>query len=130
MSEKTKITIIEDDQDLVEFIQNFLQRRDFLVTTANDGRRGLEVIREEKPDLVILDIMMPDMDGIEVLNELKKSKDTKNIPVVMLTAKDTQPDRIRALELGAYEYIAKPLDTHMLLRQINNVLSKRKEGLI
>ena len=130
MKEKIKITIIDDDEDLVEFTSQFLKRKDFLVSSAYGGRQGLEVIKKEKPDLVILDIMMPDMDGNTVLQQLKEDEDTKDIPVIMLTAKTQQPDRIKSLEQGAYEYISKPLDTYMLLRQISNILEKRKEGQI
>jgi two-component system alkaline phosphatase synthesis response regulator PhoP len=129
MSQK-KITIVDDDGDLVEAVKHFLERRSFAVSTALGGRQGLEVIKENKPDLVVLDMMMPDMDGIHMLIEIRGDSSTKDIPVIMLTAKDAQADRVSALELGAYEYITKPLDTHMLLRQIENVLSKKEEGQI
>lgn len=127
MSDLPKITIIDDDTDLVEAVRNFLRRHSFEVTTAYGGIEGLKVVEENRPDLVILDMMMPDMDGIQVLLKIRGNSRIKDTSVIMLTAKDTQPDRISALEMGAYEYITKPLDTHMLLRQIENVLRKKKE---
>ncbi len=128
MEKEVKITIIDDDRDLVEFVKTYLQRRGFLVSFAYSGGEGLEVVRKERPQLIILDIMMPEMDGSQVLRELKKDSTLKDIPVIMLTAKDRQIDRTSFLELGAYEYIAKPLDMDMLLRQVRNVLEKKEKG--
>ena len=128
MNSLPKITIIDDDPDLVDAVRNFLGRHSFDVSTASGGIEGLKVVEENRPDLVILDMMMPDMDGIQVLLKIRGNSQIKDIPVIMLTAKDGQPDRVSALEIGAYEYIAKPLDTHKLLRQIENVLRKKKEG--
>jgi two-component system alkaline phosphatase synthesis response regulator PhoP len=130
MSTRPKITIIDDDTDLVEAVRNFLARHSFEVSTAYGGIEGLKVIEENRPDLVILDMMMPDIDGIQVLLKIRGNSQIKDTSVIMLTAKEAQPDRVSALEMGAYEYIAKPLDTHMLLRQIENVLRKKKEGQI
>ena len=130
MSRPVKIALIDDDKDLVDSLKHFLERRSYAVSAAFGGRQGLEVIKSQVPDVIILDMMMPDLDGIGVLTEVKKDESTRDIPVIMLTAKDTQTDRLSALELGAYEYVAKPLDTHMLVRQIENVLRKKKEGTI
>ena len=128
MNDLPKITIIDDDADLVDAVSNFLSRHSFEVSAAYGGIEGLKVVEENRPDLVILDMMMPDMDGIQVLLKIRGNSQIKDTPVIMLTAKDAQTDRVSALEIGAYEYIAKPLDTHMLLRQIENVLRKKKEG--
>ena len=130
MGIKTRIIIIDDNKDLVYFTKRLLEMKDFLVDVAYRGRRGLEVIRKEKPDLILLDVLMPDMNGNEVLAELKNDEETKDIPVIMLTVKAGQPDRIKSLELGAYEYISKPFDTHQLLRQAANILEKRRNGEI
>jgi len=129
-SGKAKIMIIDDEKGLVDVIRDFLEERGFLVTAAYDGKNGIELIRKSKPDLIILDILMPDMDGRAVLKKLKKDKDLKDIPVIILSGKTDQFDRNYLLELGAYEYVTKPYDSYRLLRQINNTLDKKNEGRI
>ncbi len=119
-----KITVIDDEEGLVNTIKNFLEERGFSVSFAYDGTSGVEVIKKEMPDVVILDIMMPGKDGRDVLKELKEDTSTKDIPVIMLTAKAEQFDRDNVLAMGAYEYIVKPYDGYTLLRQIKNVLGK------
>lgn len=123
---KIKVALIDDEKDLVSMIKNFLELRNFTVISAHDGHSGLDLVKKERPDLIILDIIMPDMDGRDLLVELKKDESLKDIPVIMLTAKGEQFERDYGLELGAYEYIAKPYDADILLRQINNILEKRK----
>ena len=129
-SGKAKIMIIDDEKGLVDVIRDFLEERGFLVTAAYDGKNGIEIIRKSKPDLIILDILMPDMDGRAVLKKLKKEKDLKDIPVIILSGKTDQFDRNYLLELGAYEYVTKPYDSYRLLRQINNTLDKKNKGRI
>ena len=121
---KYTIAVIDDERDLAGVIRDFLESRNFDVKVACNGQQGLDLVRAEKPDLVILDIMMPVMDGRDVLIALKKDDATKNIPVIMLTAKDDQFERNYGLDLGACEYITKPYDSAILLRQVNKVLSK------
>jgi len=125
-NQKIKIAVIDDEKDLVSVIKEFLEYRGFIVSFAYGGIKGLEIIKKEKPDVIVLDIGMPDMDGRDVLIKLKKDPETKNIPVIILTGRDGQYDRDYGLELGAYEYITKPYDGDMLLRQIKNVLEKKK----
>lgn len=129
-AEKVKITVVDDEKDLVQVIKDFLEARNFAVSVAYNGRTGLEVIKKEKPDLVILDITMPDLDGRDILIELKKDEDTKNIPVILLTAKSEQFDREYGLKLGAHEYIVKPYQSHVLLRHIQTILEKKEKGII
>ena len=129
-SGKAKIMIIDDEKGLVDVIRDFLEERGFLVTAAYDGKNGIEIIRKSKPDLIILDILMPDMDGRAVLKKLKKEKDLKDIPVIILSGKTDQFDRNYLLEMGAYEYVTKPYDSYRLLRQINNTLEKKNKGRI
>ena len=124
---KAKIAIIDDEKGLVELLKEFLEGRDFLVNVAYDGRSGLELIRREKPDLVILDVVMPNMDGRDVLIELKKNKDTKDIPVIMLTVRYELFERDYGLELGADLYIPKPYDAGLLLGHIIVLLDKKKD---
>jgi len=119
-----KVTIIDDEAGLVSTIKGFLEERGFIVSFAYDAIRGLEVIRKEVPDVIVLDIMMPGKDGRDLLKELKTDPITKDIPVIMLTAKDEQFDRDSVLAMGAYEYVTKPYDSYALLRQIKNVLEK------
>lgn len=121
---KYKIAVVDDEKDLAGAIRDFLSSRDFDVKVAYNGQHGLDLVRTEKPDLVILDVMMPLVDGRDVLLALKKDDATKDIPVIMLTAKSDQFDREYGLSLGAYEYITKPYDSTILLRQVNNILSK------
>jgi two-component system alkaline phosphatase synthesis response regulator PhoP len=128
IARKNKIALIDDEKGLVETIKAFLETRNFSVVCAYDGLSGLDLVKKEMPDIIILDIMMPKKDGRDTLVELKKSADTKNIPVIVLTAKDEQFVRNYMLELGAYEFIAKPYDSYALLRQITNVLKKKAEG--
>ncbi|MFH1847997.1 MAG: response regulator [Candidatus Omnitrophota bacterium] len=127
--EKTiKIAVIEDETDLSDTIKMRLESEGFSVVQAFDGISGLELIKKEKPDLVILDIMMPRMDGRDTIKNLKSDPGTKNIPVIMLTALGEQFNRIEGLGLGAYEYITKPFDAYQLIRQINRLLEKRGKG--
>lgn len=125
---KFKITVVDDEEDLVETIKLFLETRDYEVSFAYDGGSGFEVVKRELPDLVILDIMMPKKDGRDMLKKMKLDEELKDIPVIMLTAKDEQFDRDYALGLGAYEYISKPYDSYVLLRQIKNALDKKKRN--
>ncbi|NQT23471.1 MAG: response regulator [Candidatus Omnitrophica bacterium] len=125
---KTKIAVIDDDKDIVFLMQRRLRKENFLVSFAYSGRAGLEVISRENPALIILDLGLPDMDGRDVLTNLKRNKSTKDIPVIILTGKDEQIERDYGMELGAYEYITKPYDGDYLVRIINRVLDKRKRG--
>jgi len=129
---KAKITIIDDEKELVKTIKEFLEARDYEISFAYGGKKGLEVIKREKPDVIILDITMPDMDGRDVLVALKKESNPalQNIPVIMLTGKVEQYDRDYGIELGAYEYLPKPYEGHLLLRQISRIMDKKRRGEI
>ncbi|MBU1128500.1 MAG: response regulator [Candidatus Omnitrophica bacterium] len=121
--EGIKVVLIDDEKELVAAIKGFLEPRNFLVKCAYDGISGLKIIREENPDIVVLDIMMPEMDGRDVLLELKKDENTKNIPVIMLTARDEQFEIDYGIELGANAYLTKPYRARQLLEQIDNILN-------
>jgi len=128
---KGRITIIDDDKELVEEMKDFLEERGFFVSFAHGGADGVEIIKREIPDVVILDIAMDDMDGRDVLVTLKKRNDTRDIPVIILTgAYSQQFDRDYGIELGAHEYVTKPCSGHALLRAIDKILHKRKKGEI
>ncbi len=110
----------------MDLIKGILVKNNYEVETALSGKQALAVTKTFCPDLILLDIIMPEMDGRDVLVELKKNEETKDIPIIMVTAKGDQFDRDYCLELGAYEYITKPCDNQVILRQIANVLEKNK----
>src|SRR5437667_8157093 len=104
-----KILVVDDERNMVRLLQVNLEREGFEVVTAFDGVEGLERARTEKPDLVLLDITMPRMDGFEVLSALRKQADTSNTPVVILTARSKDADVFHGYESGADAYLTKPL---------------------
>jgi len=128
MDEKTKekidILLVDDEKDFVDAVRSLLEERGFNVRSANDGVRALEMVTENTPDLILLDIVMPKMDGIAFLKKLKEEEKTSKIPVIILTVRDGQANRNIGLEAGAYEYISKPYDSIALLRQVRNILEK------
>jgi two-component system response regulator CpxR len=115
---QNKILIVDDDVELTALLQEYFQSEGFEVRLAHDGRAGLEAARNPEVDLVVLDIMMPEMNGMDVLQELRKDS---TVPVIMLTAKGDDLDRILGLELGADDYIAKPCNPRELLARIRAV---------
>jgi two-component system KDP operon response regulator KdpE len=125
MNEKTryKILAVDDEQRMVRFIQLNLEQDGFQVITAYNGKEALEQVRTQLPDLILLDIMMPDINGFEVL---KKIREVSNVPVIMLTAKGEEDDRIQGLELGADDYITKPFSPRELVSRIRAVLRRTK----
>ncbi len=124
-SDKTryKILAVDDEQRMVRFIQLNLEQDGFEVVTAYNGKEALEQVRTQLPDLILLDIMMPDINGFEVL---KKIREVNNVPVIMLTAKGEEDDRIQGLELGADDYITKPFSPRELVSRIRAVLRRTK----
>ena len=124
---KIKIAVIDDEEDLVTLIKRRLESNDFLVSVAYDGLSGLELISKENPDLVVLDLIMPKMDGRDVLIQIRKDERTAKIPVVILTCKKEQFERDYGFEIGADAYIEKPYDPDNLVREINNLLRKHKK---
>jgi len=125
-----KITVIDDEKDLVETIKSFLEIRGYDISFAYNGEEGLKVIREEKPEVVVLDVMMPKMDGRDVLVQMKKDETLKDIPVLFLTAKEEDIHREYCIEMGAYEFIPKPYNGKVLLRQIEKIFEKKQRGEI
>ncbi len=124
-NEKTryKILAVDDEQRMVRFIQLNLEQDGFEVVTAYNGKEALEQVRTQLPDLILLDIMMPDINGFDVL---KKIREVNNVPVIMLTAKGEEDDRIQGLELGADDYITKPFSPRELVSRIRAVLRRTK----
>jgi DNA-binding response OmpR family regulator len=129
MVTKTKklILCIEDEQEMIDLIRLILSRHGFDVRGATGGKEGLEVIRKEHPDLILLDLMMPDMDGWEVYQQMKADETIKNIPVIVVTAKAQSIDKVLGLHIAKVDdYISKPFSPQELLSSINNVLDKKK----
>ncbi|MBV9269880.1 MAG: response regulator transcription factor [Candidatus Eremiobacteraeota bacterium] len=110
-----KILVVEDEPAMLQTIRYNLERSGYSVCTAGDGRAALEVFTREEPDLVILDVMLPVLDGIEVCKEIRR---TSSVPIMMLTAKDQEIDKVLALELGADDYVVKPFALHEFLARV------------
>ncbi len=128
--ESTKMILcIEDDQEMIDLIRLILRRRGFEILGANSGKEGLEIIRKDHPDLVLLDLMMPEMDGWEVYQQMKADEATKNIPVIVVTAKAQSIDKVLGLHIAKVDdYIAKPFSPQELSTSIDNVLARKQNA--
>jgi DNA-binding response OmpR family regulator len=122
MTTKKRILVVDDEVDFVKMLQARLRIEGYEVLTAEDGIKGIQVARKEKPDLIILDIMMPGLDGHSVCDMLKKSALTWSIPVIYLTAKTGQADELMAMEKGAKYYLTKPYNPAILMEMIKSAL--------
>jgi DNA-binding response OmpR family regulator len=121
-----KVLIVEDEVDLVETIRFLLEREGYGVLVSGDGEDALHQARRESPDLIILDIMLPKLDGYKVCRELKSDERYKQIPILMLSAKAQQKDRIIGMEAGAEEYITKPFDLTAFIEKVKTYLRKEE----
>jgi len=121
---KQKILIADDERDIVDFIKYNLDKEGYSVLTAKNGTEALQ-LSKKNPDLILLDIMMPEMDGFEVVRALKKNPATAQIPVIFLTAKSSEVDEVVGLELGADDYITKPVSIPKLIARIKLTLRKK-----
>jgi DNA-binding response OmpR family regulator len=122
MSEGKKVLIVDDNPTLATTLEMILELKGFTIATANDGITGLKKITEEKPDIVILDVMLPGMDGFQVCENAKADSNTKDIPIIMLTGKDTGDDFDKALEKKADWYIVKPYNIEHLMGVFEKLL--------
>jgi DNA-binding response OmpR family regulator len=123
---KKLILALDDEKDILKLIQYNLEREGYQVLCAKSGEEGLEAVRSKHPDLVILDLMMPGIDGLEVCKIVRANKDTKNIPILMLTAKDSEVDQVLGLELGATDYMSKPFSVKVLLARVKNIFRNQE----
>lgn len=121
---KEKILIIDDEEHIVELIRYNLQNAGYETVEAYNGVDGLSLAKTEKPTIILLDVMLPVMDGLEVCKNLRSSEQTKGIPIIMLTAKSEEIDKILGLELGADDYITKPFSVRELMARIKAVLRR------
>jgi two-component system alkaline phosphatase synthesis response regulator PhoP len=126
---KEKILVVDDEEDILELVKYNLEREGFQITCAESGEKALKSTRHERPDLIVLDLMLPGIDGLEVARQLKQDLKTAGIPIVMLTAKGEEADIVTGLELGADDYITKPFSPRVLIARIKAVLRRQSMQL-
>jgi two-component system alkaline phosphatase synthesis response regulator PhoP len=121
---KAKILIVEDEKNILEAVKYNLEKEGFRALSAGDGAKALEVARRELPDLILLDWMLPEVNGLEVCRHLKQGDTTRHIPIIMLTVKSDETDKILGLEMGADDYMTKPFSSRELMARIKAVLRR------
>ena len=129
IKQSKRFAYIEDEPEMIDLVRLILGRRGYTVIGANGGREGLELIRKELPDLVLLDLMMPDMDGWDVYHQIKSDELTRDIPVIVITAKAQNIDKVLGLRIAKVEdYIAKPFSPQELLERVDIVLARQPKS--
>jgi two-component system alkaline phosphatase synthesis response regulator PhoP len=123
-----KIFIIEDEKDIRDLLELYLKREGYGVQSAQDGEAGLQRIAKERFDLILLDLMLPQMDGLEVCRVLKSQPQTADLPLIMLTAKAEESDRIVGLELGADDYITKPFSPREVVARVKALFRRMEKS--
>lgn len=124
---RERILIVEDEKDIAGMLTYNLKKEGFRVVSCHDGEEGLDLAGSEHPDLIILDLMLPGIDGLEVCKSLRKERDTSSIPVIILTAKAQETDKIVGLELGADDYVTKPFSPRELIARVKAILRRSRE---
>ncbi|HWF58944.1 MAG TPA: response regulator transcription factor [Nitrospira sp.] len=119
-----KVLIVEDEEDILQLVKHYLEKEGFRPITAMSGLDALKKVKEEKPDLVVLDLMLPEIDGLEVCKRLRSVPDTAMLPILMLTAKAEESDTIVGLELGADDYVTKPFSPKALVARVKALLRR------
>src|SRR6185436_9423697 len=119
----TRILIVDDTPANIQSLAAILKSKGYLISAATNGKQALEVLARMQPDLILLDVMMPEMDGFETCRQLKAAEQWRHIPVIFLTAKTETADIVQGFELGAVDYVAKPFNTHELLARVNTHLT-------
>jgi len=123
---RPKVLIVDDEMDTLLPLKRSLEVEDYIVIGAGNGPEALIKAKTEIPDIILLDLMMPEMDGYEVCEKLKKDPITKNIPVIILTAKDAVRDKVKGLDIGADDYVTKPFNLNELKARVKSVLRRTK----
>lgn len=123
---RLKILLVDDEIDTLLPLKRSLEIEDFIVVGASNGKEALARAKNDIPDLIILDLMMPEMDGYQVCERLKKDEMTRNIPVIILTARDAISDKIKGLEIGADDYVTKPFHLNELKARVKSVIRRSK----
>ena len=126
---KEKILVVDDEKDIVELLQYNLEKEGYKISAVFSGEQCLENVKTELPDLILLDLMLPEIDGLDVCKFLKNNPQTSHIPIIMLTAKGEETDIVLGLELGADDYITKPFKVRELLARIKAVLRRTKNNI-
>ena len=121
MNTNQRILVVDDDKNICEIIRLYLEKEGFEVIIANDGQQAVELFKEKTPSVVVLDVMMPKMDGWQVLREMRESS---QVPVIMLTARSDEKDELRGFELGVDEYVTKPFSPRTLVARVNAILRR------
>ena len=121
-----KILLVEDEQDLADIVVYNLEREGFSVFHANDGKKALQFIKSSEVDLVLLDLMLPDMAGIDICKKIRNKEKTANLPIIMVTAKGEEIDRVVGFEVGADDYVVKPFSARELILRVKAVLRRQK----
>jgi len=125
-----RILVVEDEPSQVEILRFNLHQQGFDVSVAMDGEEGLQAAIEDPPDLILLDWMLPNMSGIEICRKLRRAKETREVPVIMLTARSEERDKIRGLDIGADDYITKPYSIKELIARIHSALRRPTASIV
>ncbi len=128
--EKETILIVEDEEDILELVRYNLESEGYKAFTTTTAERGLKILASEKIDLIVLDLMLPGMDGLEAAHLIKKKEETRHIPIIMLTARGEESDVVKGLEIGADDYITKPFSPNILVARIRAVIRRRTESIV
>ncbi|MCE2881226.1 MAG: response regulator transcription factor [Planctomycetaceae bacterium] len=121
---KAQVLIVEDEPEIAELIEFHAERAGMKARKVGSGRLALDLVRREQPDLIVLDLMLPDVDGLEVCRKLKQAEQTRSIPIVMVTAKGEEADIVAGIELGAADYVTKPFSPRVLVARLRNALRR------
>jgi two-component system phosphate regulon response regulator PhoB len=123
-STKAELLIVEDEPEIAELIEFHAERAGMRARKVHSGRIALDVVKREKPDIIVLDLMLPDVDGLEVCRRLKQDEATRGVPIVMVTAKGEEADVVAGIELGAHDYVTKPFSPRVLMARLRNILRR------
>ncbi len=124
--EAAQVLVVEDERDIAALLAYHLTREGYRVRTVGGGHEALEAVRHERPDLVVLDLMLPGLSGYEIIGELRRGEDTRDVPIIVLTARREEADRIRGLEMGADDYLTKPFSPQELVLRVGAVLRRAR----
>ena len=121
---KGTVLFVEDDLDILHMLKTYFESKDYKVIIASRGKKALEACQKELPDIIVLDILLPDIDGYKVCRRLRSDQRTRNVPIIFLTQKDERADEIAGLELGADDYITKPFDIAELEASVEKLIAR------
>ncbi len=137
MNDNINILVVDDNQENLRVVSNYLKEKSYRIALALDGKSALKIIEDKTIDLILLDVMMPEMDGFEVCEKLKNNPETKDIPIIFLTAKNETADIVKGFKIGGVDYITKPfqkeellvrIDNHVQLKKVRDILKDQSEN--